>query len=591
MRETLAKPAEFNIYVRDRKPVVRFSGRAYVLPRVGQRGIPVVSVNASAVAIEVYRIGDRNLVSTVLGHDFQRTLNRYELARLREDRGSQVWKGEMKVDPVQNADVTTAFPVSEAIPESGRRRLRHRGEGQPTTSAKISPTWRPNGSSSPTSASRPIRATMASTPSCIRSRPRRAATASRCGCSPATTRCSRPSAPTMLGYVQFEAALARGEVGAAPAMLVATDAKGDYAFLSLRSPAFDLSDRGVSGRNAPSGLDGFVFTERGVYRSGENVHVTALLRDPQGMAAVGVPLTLVVERPDGVEYRRVTVADQGVGGRSLEVPLVQSAPTGTWRVRAFADPKRPAVGEATFMVEDYVPDRLEFELNTAAKSVSRAEPVQVTLEGRYLYGAPAAGLEVAGEVIVAPASERAGFAGYRFGLSDEQVESTRSPLEGLPATDTGGRATFPVSLDKVPQATRPLEARVTVRLAEPGGRAVERKLTLPVDGVRADDRRASAVLRPLARRRRAGDVRRRRGRARRRGADAQRIALRIAPGRDAIPMVSPRQHLGLRAGEARRGASPTARSMRPPARRRGSRCRCNGAATGWRFRPASATAR
>jgi uncharacterized protein YfaS (alpha-2-macroglobulin family) len=69
--------------------------------------------------------------------------------------------------------------------------------------------------------------------------------------------------------VQFEAALARGEVGAAPAMLVATDAKGDYAFLSLRSPAFDLSDRGVAGRNAPAGLDGFVFTERGVYRSGE----------------------------------------------------------------------------------------------------------------------------------------------------------------------------------------------------------------------------------------------------------------------------------------------------------------------------------
>jgi hypothetical protein len=75
--------AEFNIYVRDRKPLVRFSGRAYVLPRAGQRGIPVVSVNTSAVAVEVYRIGDRNLVSTVLGHDFQRTLNRYELTRLR----------------------------------------------------------------------------------------------------------------------------------------------------------------------------------------------------------------------------------------------------------------------------------------------------------------------------------------------------------------------------------------------------------------------------------------------------------------------------------------------------------------------------
>ena len=40
VKETLPKSAEFNVYVRDRKPFVRFTGRAYVLPRTGQRGIP-----------------------------------------------------------------------------------------------------------------------------------------------------------------------------------------------------------------------------------------------------------------------------------------------------------------------------------------------------------------------------------------------------------------------------------------------------------------------------------------------------------------------------------------------------------------------
>ena len=55
--------------------------------------------------------------------------------------------------------------------------------------------------------------------------------------------------------------------------------RGDYAFLSLKSSPFDLTDRGVAGRDAPTGLDAFVFTERGVYRTGETVHVTALLRD------------------------------------------------------------------------------------------------------------------------------------------------------------------------------------------------------------------------------------------------------------------------------------------------------------------------
>ena len=188
----------------------------------------------------------------------------------------------------------------------------------------------------------------------------------------------------------------------------------------------------------------------------------------------------MVERPDGVEYRRTVVADQGVGGRALAVPLVASAPTGTWRVRAFADPKRPPLGEATFMVEDYVPDRLEFDLAATAKGISKAVPAEVTVDGRYLYGAPAAGLELEGEVVIAPAEERPGFAGYQFGLADEEIEASRQPLEGLPDTDRDGKAKFTVTLDKQPAATRPLEAQVTVRLAEPGGRAVERKLTLPV---------------------------------------------------------------------------------------------------------------
>ena len=85
------------------------------------------------------------------------------------------------------------------------------------------------------------------------------------------------------GHAHFEAGLARGEGGMAPAMLVASEQpRGDYAFLSLKTPGFDLSDRGVSGRAVRAGLDAFVYTERGVYRSGETVHATALLRDGQG---------------------------------------------------------------------------------------------------------------------------------------------------------------------------------------------------------------------------------------------------------------------------------------------------------------------
>src|SRR5215217_8795564 len=102
VKETLSKSADFTIYVRDRKPLVRFTGKAYVLPRTGQRGIPLVSVNTDAVKVEVHRIGDRNLLETVVGREFQRTLDRYDLNRLTEERGSQVWKGEMTVEQTLN---------------------------------------------------------------------------------------------------------------------------------------------------------------------------------------------------------------------------------------------------------------------------------------------------------------------------------------------------------------------------------------------------------------------------------------------------------------------------------------------------------
>ena len=330
-----------------------------------------------------------------------------------------------------------------------------------------------------------LRQSTASTPSCIRSKRPRPRARSRCGCSRAATKCWRPSTPTMRGYVQFEAGLARGEGALAPALLVATDAKGDYAFLNLKAPPFDLTDRGVSGRAVPAGLDAFVYhrARRLPLRRDRARHRIAARRAGCRRRS-GVPLTLVVERPDGVEYR----AQRGAGsGRrracAFSVPLVPSAPTGTWRVRAFTDPKRPPVGEATFMVEDYVPDRLEFDLASKAKSIAKRAPAEVTLDGRYLYGAPAAEPRARrrGDRSRRPASAP-GFPRYQFGLSDEADRdraASRSKACRRPTTD--GKA--PLHRHARQAAGDHAAARGAGRSCawrKPGGRAVERKLALPV---------------------------------------------------------------------------------------------------------------
>jgi uncharacterized protein YfaS (alpha-2-macroglobulin family) len=478
VRETLAKSAELTIFVRDRKPFARFTGKAYVLPRTGQRGIPVLSVNTAALDISVYRIGDRNLIETVLGYDFQRNLSKDEAERIGDERGAKVWSGELAVEQQLNTEVTTAFPVDQALKDIGpgvyamiatpKGAIQNDYE-QVATQWFIVSDLGLTAYSGQDGVDVFVHSLASAQPT--------AGTSVRLMARNNEVLATKTTDKN--GVAHFEAGLARGEGGLSPAAVVVTD-KADYAFLSLKAPAFDLSDRGVGGRQIPDGLDAFVYTERGVYRSGESVAVTALLRDVRGVAAPSAPLTMVVVRPDGVEYRRAVVADQGLGGRSLVVPIVPSASTGTWRVRAYTDPKRPPVGETTFMVEDYVPDRIEFDLKSAAQAIPRSGPVQVSVDGRFLYGAPASNLDLSGAVTIGAAKERPGFAGYSFGLLDDEVTSVRQDLEDVPNTDAAGKATFPVTLDKIPQTSRPLEATITVSMSESGGRAVERTLTLPI---------------------------------------------------------------------------------------------------------------
>ncbi|KIZ47744.1 MULTISPECIES: alpha-2-macroglobulin [Rhodopseudomonas] len=480
VKETLPKSAEFNIYVRDRKPFVRFTGRAYVLPRSGQRGIPLVSVNTKAVSVQVFRIGDRNLINTVIGSDFQRSLSSYELADLGGERGQKVWTGELETATELNAEVTTAFPVDQVL-----------GDLQPGVYVMTAAAKGPGSDDGGTLATQwfiisdlgltafsghdgihVFVNSLASTDAVGGAEIRLVARNNEI----LATRKTDPS-----GHVLFEAGLAGGEGGLSPALLTVSAQGSDYAFLSLKSNPFDLTDRGVAGRAVPAGADAFVYAERGVYRSGETVHLTALLRGGRGNAMAGAPLTLVVERPDGVEYRRDMVADQGAGGHSLSLALNSAVPTGTWRVRAFTDPKASSVGETTFMVEDYVPDRIEFDISTKDKQIKAEVPVELKVDGHFLYGAPASGLQLEGDMLVKPAEGRPGYAGYQFGIADEEIASSeRTPIEGLPEADADGEATFPVSLAKTPSSSRPQEAEIFIRMAEAGGRAVERKLVLPV---------------------------------------------------------------------------------------------------------------
>jgi uncharacterized protein YfaS (alpha-2-macroglobulin family) len=487
--EALLKSADYDIYVRDRSPQVRFTGRNYVLPRVGQEGIPVISINTRKIAVDILRIGDRNLLSTVHSDDFLAQLGTYRLRKYVDENATKIWSGTMDAASELNKDVTTAFPVLEAVGklEPGVYVMVARaGEQKPLVPGADSDDYDDDQKATQWFTVSDLGLTTFSGADGIHVFVRSLASAGPLQGIELRLVAKNNEVLASLktpqdGHVRFDPGLSRGSAGQAPGLLVATRDDGDYSFLDLQQTPFDLSDRGVKGREAPHALDAFVFAERGVYRSGETVNVTAELRDAKSAAVSGMPLTLVFKRPDGVEYKRVSVADQGLGGRAYSLALLGGAASGTWRIEAYADPKSPKIGETSFLVEDYVPERLDMSLKPAANVGRLGQPIDIAADVRYLYGAPGANLEISGEVIIKAVDENGlpALKGYEAGLADESFETVTKELEDTVRTDAKGAAKVVVPLPQA-IAPKPLEVAIILRAGEPGGRAIERTVHLPI---------------------------------------------------------------------------------------------------------------
>ena len=93
---------------------MRFTGKAYVLPSRGQQGIPVVTINTDKIDVEIYRIGDRSLATELSRATSTASCRATTSSNLSDRTGTKVYEGRARRPSKLNAEVTTAFPVSEA---------------------------------------------------------------------------------------------------------------------------------------------------------------------------------------------------------------------------------------------------------------------------------------------------------------------------------------------------------------------------------------------------------------------------------------------------------------------------------------------
>ncbi|MDD7969599.1 alpha-2-macroglobulin family protein [Roseinatronobacter alkalisoli] len=486
--DTLVRDVPLDVYVRDRTPLVRFPGRGYVLPVSGPRALPVETVNADRLELRLLRVSDRNLVAAIRQGNFAQALSQWEGERFENLLAEPVWDGVADLEGVLNRTATSRLPLDDVGPLSaGVYVLRAAVPGTDPYDVPAAMQWFMVSDLGVTSYQGSdgmhvvVQRLSDGTP----------ADGARVALLAQSNRVLAEGQSDAQGHIRFAADLLRGRDTSAPAMILVETEDQDMAVLSLTDPEFDLSDRGVEGRAAPGAVDVFLTTDRGAYRAAEVINATALVRDNQTRAIHGLPLIARLLRPDGVEYSRILSTREHAGGHVFAMPLGGDVPRGVWQLEILSDPEAPALAMQSVLVEDFLPERVDFDLDLSTDGpIDIAALPTVAISARHLFGPPAAGLALSGTVTLRPVPEFDGWPGFRFGRHDQRLDPQRRSFDRGVQTDAAGRISAPLPLDGIRLENRPYAATVTATLLDGASRPVERSLTRalrpagPVLGIR-----------------------------------------------------------------------------------------------------------
>ncbi len=485
--EKLSKSETFPVELRDKPSLVRF-GNGLVLPRDTADGVPITTVNVARLDVKVIRVGDRLLSQLQTGVVDQREFYEYDRDNLENSQGQVVWQGQLSVPGNRrNDEAITLFPLRKAL----KQVLPGAYLVIATDSAETSTTdeneyWKPRAAQFVLNTDIALTSFRGRDGLTVFARSLRSAEPLS-GVELALVARNNEELKRVKtgpdGRATFEAPLIRGKGGAEPVVIMAYGSGADFSFLDLRRPAFDLTDRGVEGRSNPGEIDAYMYTDRGVYRPGETVNVTTLLRDQQARAITNTMLTFVLSRPDGLESKKWTQKNLLAGASSDPVVLTNTAPRGRWQVAAYVDPKGEPIGRVAFDVQDFVPQKLKVELKSGQELLRPGEVASVDVSGRFLYGAPAAGLGGEGTMTInadpTPFDGIASLKGYIFGKVDETFQGTQLTM-AVNETDAEGKTKATALIETLPETSLPLRADMTIAIYEPGGRTTSGKVSLPV---------------------------------------------------------------------------------------------------------------
>lgn len=272
-----------------------------------------------------------------------------------------------------------------------------------------------------------------------------------------------------------------------PVLYLASKA-GDSSFLPLdyRLRELDLSrfDVGGAANSADkSALSAYLFSDRGVYRPGEEIRVGAIVRTQDwSPLPQGLPLLLEVSDPRGQVVRSTRLPLSAAGFEDIRHSTQAASPTGTWTLSLSIvkdQYRNDLVGSVTVLVREFEPDRMKMtaQLSTEVpQGWVSPDNLSARVNLQNLFGAPAESRRVTATLSLSPSVPQ--FAAYPdFQFSDPQAAKeafTEDLAETV--TDASGAAELDLRLQRFAKATYRLQL-VTQGFEAQGGRGVAAQVT------------------------------------------------------------------------------------------------------------------
>lgn len=245
----------------------------------------------------------------------------------------------------------------------------------------------------------------------------------------------------------------------------------DYGFLAFDRHAISTAGLDIEGtRLREDGYQAFFYGERDLYRPGETLQGLAVVRDRNIAVPPAMPLLIRHLDPTGRQRGLETLQVNRDGVAALSLPLPASSRTGDHKLElVIAD---ETVGSYAFQVEEFVPDRIKVAISTAKEDYRLDEELEGEIAGAYLFGPPAAELAVETRVrLQAAVFASARYPAYAFRNASRSFDE-REVFQESEVTDERGKRTFRVNLPPDSRVPSSLEAVITSRIQEEGGRGV-----------------------------------------------------------------------------------------------------------------------